>query len=191
MDRLVFPAPRTQEPPVKAALIYGTCTGRTEYVAEQIIEALKPEIELEMVDVYKIKAADLAQWEFMLCGIPTWDVGELEYGWADVYDNLDDVDLPNSTVAMFGLGDQGSYADTYQDAMGILYKKLLERGARGGIGFTPTDSHEFDESLGVIDGQFCGLAIDEDNQEDLTEERIEEWAKSMKEAWPGIVEAAG
>ena len=75
--------------------------------------------------------------------------------------------------------------------MGILYKKLLERGARGGIGFTPTDSHEFDESLGVIDGQFCGLAIDEDNQEDLTEERIEEWAKSMKEAWPGIVEAAG
>jgi flavodoxin I len=176
---------------VKAALIYGTCTGRTEYVAEQIIEALKPEIELEMVDVYKIKAADLAQWEFMLCGIPTWDVGELEYGWADVYDNLDDVDLPNSTVAMYGLGDQGSYADTYQDAMGILYKKLLERGARGGIGFTPTDSHEFDESLGVIDGQFCGLAIDEDNQEDLTEERIEEWAKSMKEAWPGIVEAAG
>lgn len=176
---------------MKAALIYGTCTGRTEYVAEQIVDALKPEIELEMVDVYKIKAADLAQWQFMICGIPTWDVGELEYGWADLYDNLDDVDLPNSTVVMFGLGDQGSYADTYQDAMGILYKKLLERGARGGIGFTSTDTHEFDGSLGVIDGQFCGLAIDEDNQEELTEERIEEWATSIKEAWSGILEAAG
>ena len=166
---------------MKAALIYGTCTGRTEYVAEQIIEALKPEIELEMVDVYKIKAADLAQWEFMLCGIPTWDVGELEYGWADVYDNLDDVDLPNSTVAMFGLGDQGSYADTYQDAMGILYKKMLERGATGNVGFWPTEGYEFDASEAIIDGEFCGLAIDQDCQAELTDERLEQWCQVLKQ----------
>ena len=171
---------------IKAALIYGTCTGRTEYIADQIIDALKPEIELEKVDVYKIKAEDLEQWDFMICGIPTWDIGELEYGWADLYEQLDDVDLANTVVAMFGVGDQGTYADTYQDAMGILYKKLIERGATGNVAFTSTDTHEFDASLGVIDGMFCGLAIDEDNQEDLTESRIEEWTNALKEAWPEI-----
>ena len=175
---------------IKASLIYGTCTGRTEYIADQILDALKPEIELEKVDVYKIKADDLEQWDFILCGIPTWDIGELEYGWADVYESLDGVDLTNTVVAMFGVGDQGTYADTYQDAMGILYKKLLECGAKGGICFTSIESHDFEESLGVIDGMFCGLAIDEDNQEDMTESRIEEWTNALKKAWPEIQQMA-
>jgi len=175
---------------VKAALIYGSCTGRTEYVAEQIVEALKPEVELELVDVHKIKPEDLPGWDFILCGIPTWDVGELEYGWHDVYVKLDDVDMTNVSVAMFGLGDQATYVDTYQDAMGILYEKLVERGATGGIAFTSTDTHVFEESKGVIEGQFCGLALDEDNQEDLTESRIEEWANALKAQWPEITARA-
>ena len=176
---------------MKAALIYGSCTGRTEYVAEQILEALKPEIELELVDVHKIKAKDLSTWDFVICGIPTWDVGELEYGWHDVHACLDEVELPNLTVAMFGLGDQANYVDTYQDAMGILYLKLLERGATGGIGFTSTETHVFEESLGVVDGKFCGLALDEDNQEELTDVRISEWTADLKREWPSIVERVG
>ena len=172
---------------MKAALIYGTCTGNTEHVAGLIVEALKPEIEVESVDVFKIKPEQLNDWDFVICGIPTWDVGELEYGWSDIYDQLDEVDL-DVTVAMFGLGDQGTYAETYQDAMGILYEKLLERGATGGVGFMPTETHDFDESRGVIDGKFCGLALDEDMQRDLTDERIAEWAANLKKAWPEIVE---
>jgi flavodoxin I len=172
---------------VKAALIYGTCTGSTWHAAELIAEALKPEIELESVDVNSISANDLNNWDFLVCGIPTWDVGELEYGWSDLYDNLDDTDL-NVMVTMFALGDQYTYAETYQDAMGILYTKLIERGASGGIGFTPTDDHSFEESLAVVDGKFCGLALDEDNQGDLTEGRIAEWAKILKQEWPKILE---
>ena len=172
---------------MKSALIYGSCTGRTWHVAELVVEALKPEIELELVDVNKIGASDLNNWDFIISAIPTWDVGELEYGWSDVYDDLDGAEL-SFTVAMIGVGDQCSYADTYQDAMGILYKKFLECGATGGVGFTSTDSHEFDASLGVIDEKFCGLAIDEDTQDDLTEPRIAEWATQLKKDWPSIVE---
>ena len=175
---------------MKAALIYGSCTGRTWHVAEIVLEALKPEIELEFVDVNKVGASDLNNWDFIVCAIPTWDVGELEYGWSDVYDDLDDVDL-DCSVAMIGVGDQCSYADTYQDAMGILYKKLLERGATGGIAFTGVDSHEFEESLAVIDGKFCGLAIDEDTQDHLTESRIAEWSQALKGEWPGIAARHG
>ena len=175
---------------MKAALIYGSCTGRTWHVAEIVLEALKPEIELEFVDVNKVGASDLNNSDFLVCAILTWDVGELEYGWSDVYDDLDDVEL-SCSVTMIGVGDQCSYADTYQDAMGILYKKLLERGATGGIAFTPTDTHEFEESLAVIDGEFCGLAIDEDTQDHLTESRIADWAQSLKGAWPDIVARHG
>ena len=176
---------------MKAALIYGSCTGNTGCVAEMMLEGLKPEIELETIDVNTLVAEDLKKYDFALCGIPTWDVGELEYGWQEIYDNLDGVDLSSLTIAMFGLGDQDTYDETYQDAMGILYRKLVECGARGGIGFTSTETHEFEGSLGVVDGMFCGLALDEDGQSELTETRILEWSTALKEVWPDIVSSAG
>ncbi len=172
---------------MKCGLIYGSCTGKTEDVADLIKKALAPEIELELLDVNSIEAKEMADWDFLICGIPTWDIGELEYGWQGVYDKLDQVDLSGLTVSIFGLGDQYGYPETYQDAMGILYKKLLERGARGGIGFTSTEGHEYQESLGVIDGRFCGLALDEDCQMELTDERIGAWAVQLKDEWTKVV----
>ena len=73
-----------------------------------------------------------------------------------------------------------AHRDTYQDAMGILYRKLIERGARGNIGFTSTDGHDFEVSDALIDGKFCGLAIDEEQQPDLTEARVLDWAEQIK-----------
>ncbi|MEL7499769.1 MAG: flavodoxin [Planctomycetota bacterium] len=163
----------------KCALIYGSCTGKTEYLADSVLEKFSPFIELELIEVTSINAADLSAYQFLICGIPTWDFGELEYGWQDLYDKLDEVDMEDVAVAIFGLGDQRDYPETYQDAMGILYKKLVERGARGSIGFTSIDGHEFDDSRAVIGDQFCGLALDEDNQDDLSDARIHEWAQQV------------
>ena len=164
----------------KSALIYGSCTGKTEYLAEVVIEQFLPELPLELIDVSSIEATDLPKFELIICGIPTWDIGELEYGWQDIYDQLDGVVLSDVQVAMFGLGDQRNYGDTYQDAMGILYSKMLECGAGGGIGFTVTEGHKFEESLAIVDGHFCGLALDEDNQDELSDERIQKWASQVK-----------
>ena len=175
---------------MKSALIFGSNTGNTGYVAGLIIEALKPEITLDIIDVEDVDAEALSRLDFALCGIPTWDVGQLEQGWNEIFVRLDEVDLDGLTVAMFGLGDQSTYIETYQDAMGILYRKMIERGARGGIGFTSTDSHHYEGTRGTVDGMFCGLALDEDSQPELTEERIEEWAHSVKQAWPSIVAEA-
>ena len=81
---------------------------------------------------------------------------------------------------MFGMGDQGGYPDTYQDAIGMVYLKMLTRGAEGKIGFTSTDTHDFEESKGVIDGQFSGLALDDDCQPELTEQRVKDWVAQLK-----------
>ena len=175
---------------MKSVLIFGSNTGNTGYVAGLIIKALQPEITLEVVDVNSIDAVDLSKMDFALCGIPTWDVGQLEQGWNEIFEELDGVSLDGLTVAMFGLGDQSTYIETYQDAMGILYRKMIERGADGGIGFTTTDTHTYEGTLGTVEGMFCGLALDEDSQPELTEERIEEWALSVKQAWPSVVASA-
>ena len=172
---------------MKSALIFGSNTGNTGYVAGLIIEALKPEIVLETIDVSDIDAETLSTLDFALCGIPTWDVGQLEQGWNEIFERLDEVELDGLTIAMFGLGDQSTYIETYQDAMGILYRKMVERGASGGIGFTETDGHHYQGSLGTVDGMFCGLALDEDSQPELTEERIARWAASVKASWPSVM----
>ncbi|MEM6749667.1 MAG: flavodoxin [Planctomycetota bacterium] len=165
---------------MKIALFYGTCTGKTEAVAEQIRDELGEDLIETYEDVSQIEPGDLANYDALICGIPTWDVGELQYDWQDVYDRLDEVDLNGVKIAMFGTGDQAGYPDTYQDAIGIVYLKMLERGAVGKIGFTPVDTHEFEASKGVIDGQFCGLACDDDCQPELTEQRVKDWCEQLK-----------
>ncbi len=48
------------------------------------------------------------------------------------------------------------------------------------VGFWPTDGYNFDSSKSVVDGKFVGLALDQDNQDDLTDERIEKWCEDIK-----------
>ena len=165
---------------MKAALLYGTCTGKTEAAAELIRDEFGEDFFETYDDIAQVGSEGLAGYDFIICGIPTWDVGEIQYDWQDVYDELDDVDLAGTKIAMFGMGDQGGYPDTYQDAIGMVYTKMLERGAEGKIGFTDTDSHDFEESKGVIDGQFCGLALDDDCQPELTEQRVKDWVEQLK-----------
>ena len=63
------------------------------------------------------------------------------------------------------------YADNFQDRMGILEDKITEQG---GIttGFWFTDGYDFNESKALNNGKFVGLALDEDNQFDLTQEGV-------------------
>lgn len=165
---------------MKAALLYGTCTGKTEGAAEMIRDEFGDDFFDLYDDIAQHGPEVLAEYDFVLCGIPTWDVGEIQYDWQDVYDALDDVDLSGTKMAFFGMGDQGGYPDTFQDAIGMVYLKMQERGAEGKIGFTETDTYDFTESKGIIDGKFCGLCLDDDCQPELTEQRIKDWVVQVK-----------
>ena len=63
--------------------------------------------------------------------------------------------------------------------MGILFEKFSANGAKI-VGAVSTDGYEFDESIAVKDGKFVGLALDADNQSDLTESRIKAWVEQIK-----------
>ena len=77
-------------------------------------------------------------------------------------------------MAIFGLGDQYGYPDSFCDAIGILGRKFIERGAEL-VGFTPADRFEFTYSQGVEDGIFMGLALDDENESEQTPEHVAEW----------------
>jgi len=104
----------------------------------------------------------------------------LQSDWEDFFDELDTIDFTGKKVAYFGEGDQVGYPDTFQDAMGMLEEKIVERGGET-VGYWSTDGYEFTDSKALRDGKFVGLALDEDNQSDLTDERIKTWVSQLKQ----------
>ena len=48
------------------------------------------------------------------------------------------------------------------------------------MGFTSTEGHDFEDSFGLEDGKFMGLALDNDNDAGLTDDRITAWVKQLK-----------
>jgi flavodoxin I len=115
-------------------------------------------------------------------GCPTWNIGELQADWEGFYNELDEIDFSGKKVAYFGAGDQIGYADNFQDAMGILAEKITSLGGTT-VGQWPTDGYDFNESKAIQNDKFVGLALDEDNQPELTETRISSWVAQVKTAF--------
>ena len=164
----------------KAALIYGSDTGSTEYISEIIAEKLALEY-LDFKDVVTMKPPDFAEYDIMIMGIPTWYIGELQTDWDDFFEEFKTIDFTGKKVAFYGLGDQYGYPDNFQDGLGILAEVVLDNGGEL-YGYWPNEGYDFNESLGIApNGMFYGLALDEDNQRDESNDRIEKWVNQIKE----------
>jgi flavodoxin I len=60
-----------------------------------------------------------------------------------------------------------------------LYDAVQAAGANVLEGVS-ADDYTFDDSEAVVDGKFVGLALDDVNESDKTEERIESWLQAIK-----------
>ncbi|MEC4893296.1 MAG: flavodoxin FldA [Oscillatoria sp. PMC 1051.18] len=163
----------------KIGLFYGTQTGNTETAAEEIQEEFGGEGQVTLHDIAEADPSDFEQYECIIVGCPTWNVGELQSDWEGFFDLLEEIDFGGKKVAYFGLGDQIGYADNFQDAMGMLAEKISSLGGKT-VGYWTTEGYDFNESKALQNGKFVGLALDEDNQSDLTDSRIETWVKQLK-----------
>lgn len=161
----------------KIGLFYGTDTGNTEMVANKLIEKIETILGSDSVDLFEIyqkKAADMNAYDLIIMGQPTWYDGELQGDWEEFIPELKKIDFSNKKVAFFGLGDQYGYASYFCDSLGVFADMVLEQGGKI-VGYTSTEGYEHDFSKAEKDGQFCGLCLDEDNQDELTEERLDNW----------------
>jgi flavodoxin I len=164
----------------KARIFYGSSTGNTQRIASRIEEELGDLIE-SVTDIAEAKPGDLASAQALILGVSTWEDGQLQEDWDDFFPELDRIDLSGTTVALFGLGDAYGFSGEFVDALGTLYRKVRERGATV-VGAWPTDGYDFDESSAVVDGRFVGLVIDEENEADLSDDRVARWADSIRSA---------
>ena len=158
----------------KIGIFYGSTTGRTQEIAEAIAEKLG---NCDLIDVSNAKKDDIAKYSNLILASSTYGDGDLQSDWEDFAGTLNADDFSEKVVAIVGLGDQDGYADTFCDCIGLLAE--LAKNATL-IGKTANKGYDFSESKGVKDGEFLGLAIDDDNQSDLTAERVEKWVESIK-----------
>tara|TARA_B100000513_G_scaffold192873_1_gene119613 strand:+ start:1922 stop:2224 length:303 start_codon:yes stop_codon:yes gene_type:complete len=74
---------------------------------------------------------------------------------------------------------QGGYGDNFCDAMDELTSCFKKQGADM-IGSWSTDGYDHMESKSIADGKFVGLPCDEDQQPELSEERVNAWVSQLK-----------
>ncbi len=162
----------------KIGLFYGTQTGKTEIVAELIRVEFGGDI-VALYDMSQVEVEDFNSYERIIIAAPTWNVGELSSDWDGFFLELDEIDFNGKTIAYCGTGDQIGYADNYLDAIGILEEKITERGGKT-IGEWSIEGYDFSESKAVKNGKFVGLGIDEDNQPELTDQRVKQWVAQIR-----------
>ena len=159
-------------------IFYGSSTGNTEAAAEQLQKEFGAD-NARIFDVSDVKSSDLEGYSNLIFGSSTWGIGDLQDDFEGFLPEISNANLAGKKVAVFGLGDQFSYPDSFVNGIGEIYELLEDKGCEI-IGHTSTDGYEYDETKAEKDGQLVGLVLDEENQSDLTSVRITNWVQELK-----------
>lgn len=160
----------------KTVIIYGTSTGTCEDLASRIGAKLGVD---NIINVTDLDENVIAENDNLILGTSTWGAGEMQDDWYDGIKVIKSADLSSKTVALFGCGDSDSYPDTFVGGMAEIYNAVKTAGANV-IGAVSTEGYTFDDSESVVDGKFVGLALDEVNEDDKTDERINAWVEEIQ-----------
>lgn len=160
----------------KTVIVYGSTTGTCEDLAGRI--AAKLDVD-NVINVTDFNDSVIADNDNLILGTSTWGAGEVQDDWYDGIKVIKGADLSGKTVALFGCGDSDSYAGTFVGGLAEIYNAAKEAGANI-IGAVPTDGYTFDDSEAVVDGKFVGLALDEVNEDNKTDERIDAWVAQIQ-----------
>lgn len=158
-------------------LFWGSDTGMTEEIVTVLLDLL-PDQQVDSINIFNASVEQFAPYEHLILGLSTWYDGELQSDWDEFFEQFQQVDFSNKKVALFGLGDQEGYAEFFVDGVGIIGEVVLKNG--GAIfGKWPIKGYEYEASKAVQGVHFLGLAIDEDNQPEQTDERLEQWVAQL------------
>ena len=155
-------------------VVFGSSTGTCEAIAQKIAQKLG----CEAIDVQNLTTDIVNNNQNLILGTSTWGAGELQDDWYDGLKLLQGMDLSGKTIALFGCGDSESYGDTFVGGIGELFNALKTSGARF-VGAVDVDGYTFGDSEAVVDGKFVGLPLDDVNEDDKTDTRIEAWIAAI------------
>ena len=166
----------------KIGLFFGSTSDNTKMSSEFMKEYLENEgFSVDMFDIGDIDANKLLEYDNIIVGCPTWNIGELQDDWDSVFPDYEKLDFKGKIGAFYGCGDQMGYPDNFLDAVGILAKIFRDNGGTL-IGTYPTDEYEFNESLCQEDDALLGLGLDYDNEdEEFCEGQMIMWLEDIME----------
>jgi flavodoxin I len=167
-------------------IFFGTDSGTTRLVAKKIARALKRRVGddrvAKPVNINRATLLDMLAYDKLIVGTPTYGEGALpgkasrnsEESWLEFLPGVQGQDFAGRKIALYGLGDQEEYPETFLNGMRDLYDVFAAAGAEL-IGTSPLDGFEFQQSRAVDRDRFIGLALDQHLQHLLTDQRIEAW----------------
>jgi len=160
-------------------LFFATQTGNTETVATTIAE----KAGVDPVDAGEIDVSELAGYDGLIVGCPTWNTGADEFrsgtSWDDLLDDIKGTDLAGKPVAVFGCGDSQGYGDNFCDGIEELHETFAAAGAKM-VGYVDAKDYQHEESKSTRGDKFLGLPLDQDNEDDKTDDRVTSWITQIK-----------
>jgi flavodoxin II len=181
---------------MKIGLFYGSTTCYTEMAAEKIQQyfveksIIQPALQVELFNIKETPLHKIDDFDIVIMGISTWDYGQIQEDWEGHWDDIATLSLSGKIIALYGMGDQIGYTEWFQDALGMLHEQVI---AQDGfvIGYWPNQGYEFEASKALTEdnSQFVGLSLDEDNQYELSDERISQWCQQIQGEIAEIIES--
>ena len=168
----------------KTALFFSPEGGNVHGVANKL-GALIGNDKADIIPVKDADKQDVDKYQKIILigstvGADHWDNEVIVDEWTAFFAKIQDVDFANKKVALVGLGNCVLYPDHFADGMAVLYNEVTKLNAKV-LGFVDSGGYDFTDSEAVNDeGLFCGLALDEDNEYDLTTERLEKWMQQLQ-----------
>ncbi|MFA5418450.1 MAG: flavodoxin domain-containing protein [Bacteroidales bacterium] len=168
----------------KIALLYWGIGGNVEKASRKVYSMFDPEI-IDMFDVVNFDMSTLNNYKLLILGGSTigaenWIDAKADNEWNRFFRKLEKQGPLNFTVAFFGLGDQILYPDHFVDGLGVFQEEMDGLNVKV-IGQWPVDGYKFTDSDGYKDNHFYGLALDIDNEPELTNQRIKAWTDLIKQ----------
>ena len=171
----------------KIGIFFGTDSGTTRLIAKKISKALGDGLADSPLNINRITPQDLLQYQLLILGTPTYgdgtvpgkSTGVVAGSWEEFLPLLENMDLSDKIIALYGLGNQDKYPQRFADGLMQLYVALKKQGAIL-IGSWSVEGYTFEQSKSVVDNRFVGLVIDHAFQSMQTDERIQNWLEQIK-----------
>ena len=168
----------------KTALFYSPEGGSVNRVTNKLGELIGND-KVDILPVKEVEKGDIRKYNKIILvgstvGADHWNNETLVDEWTEFFTKIKEISFENKKVAIVGLGNSILYPSHFADGMAVLYERITEKNAKI-LGKVDAKDYDFTDSEALNDeGFFCGLAIDEDNEAELTTERLEKWILLLK-----------
>jgi flavodoxin I len=168
---------------IKVLLVFWPEKGNVDTVADKIVSRFNG-ATVKKISVIDVQKSDLGNYHNWIIGGSTvgahvWEDADDSNRWFEFFKLIREIKPDHKVVTFYGLGDQILYPHHFVDGLGFFQQEFEACNFRI-VGKWPVTGYDFYESAGVQDDYFFGLALDEDNQGELTEERISQWIESIR-----------